>query len=381
MITDGQKTTPPRWVPFTRAGCDVGGAGIADVEPENTSTAASGDMTRVFGVGSPEWNEANNPATRAKAQTDLVGIAIHCAAGGEICTGSPGAKPDRLPDEPGGYDGFEALYGARHVSPAIDHGNGCVANTEGRAIGDPAGNCGFPGFDGMLAKNTLGEVAQMQEAGVPVTFGYISDAHDNHRLARVGSRRGRLRRPAQGLRRRARGVLRPAEARRDRPAQHAVRRHHRRGRPLRRRHRHAAARRHARVLPHAVRRPRELPREPGRRGQRQPPEPAHGGRQGRAAVRLPFRRRADLLRQRPAPRTDPKVRRFERDLVSLTAPDPYVDHGAQVPVGELFADTVGEKALHMVNSDPSRTPTFTMFGNRTSSSSPRGSRAARPRCA
>ena len=75
------------------------------------------------------------------------------------------------------------------------------------------------------------------------------------------------------------------------------------------------------------------------------------------------------------------MRRFERDLVSLTAPDPYVDHGAQVPVGELFADTVGEKALHMVNSDPSRTPTFTMFGNRTSSSSPRGWRAARPRCA
>jgi hypothetical protein len=62
-------------------------------------------------------------------------------------------------------------------------------------------------------------------------------------------------------------------------------------------------------------------------------------------------------------RTDPKVRQFERDLVGLKAPDPYVDNGAQVPVGELFADTVGEKALHMVNSDPSRTPTFTMFGN------------------
>src|SRR5262249_30008776 len=27
---------------------------------------------------------------------------------------------------------------------------------------------------------TLGYVAAMQEAGVPVTFGYISDAHDNH---------------------------------------------------------------------------------------------------------------------------------------------------------------------------------------------------------
>ena len=35
----------------------------------------------------------------------------------------------------------------------------------------------------MFAKNTLGEVAQMQEAGVPVTFAYISDAHDDHGVA------------------------------------------------------------------------------------------------------------------------------------------------------------------------------------------------------
>ena len=32
----------------------------------------------------------------------------------------------------------------------------------------------------MFAKNTLGYVAAMQEAGVPVTYGYISDAHDLH---------------------------------------------------------------------------------------------------------------------------------------------------------------------------------------------------------
>ena len=32
----------------------------------------------------------------------------------------------------------------------------------------------------MLAKNTLGYVAQMQENGVPVTYGYISDVHDFH---------------------------------------------------------------------------------------------------------------------------------------------------------------------------------------------------------
>src|SRR5262249_18800103 len=52
MITDGQKTTPAPWVPFTRAGCDVGGVGTANIELENTNTGPTGDMTRVFGVGS-----------------------------------------------------------------------------------------------------------------------------------------------------------------------------------------------------------------------------------------------------------------------------------------------------------------------------------------
>ena len=34
-----------------------------------------------------------------------------------------------------------------------------------------------------------------------------------------------------------------------------------------------------------------------------------------------------------------------------------------VPLTDALADPVEEKALHMVNSDPNRTPTFTMFGN------------------
>ncbi len=37
----------------------------------------------------------------------------------------------------------------------------------------------------MSAANSLGYVAQMLEAGVPITFGYISDAHDNHGLGRA----------------------------------------------------------------------------------------------------------------------------------------------------------------------------------------------------
>ena len=73
MVTDGGKTTPAPWVPYTRAGCDFGGVGTANIELENTGTGAFGDMTEVFGSGSPEWNEAK--ADPHKAQTEFVGIA------------------------------------------------------------------------------------------------------------------------------------------------------------------------------------------------------------------------------------------------------------------------------------------------------------------
>jgi hypothetical protein len=151
-----------------------------------TATDPTGDMTKVFGAGSPEWQEGRDSqiapfasAARAKALTDFVGITIHCGVNGGICNNSPHAKPDVLPDEPGGYNGL-GLFGALYVNPAITGGRAVVNDTAGNPITDPFGHPGFPGFDGMPANVTLGYIAQMQEAGVPVTFGYISDAHDNH---------------------------------------------------------------------------------------------------------------------------------------------------------------------------------------------------------
>ena len=186
------KTTPAPWVPYTRAGCDFGAVASANVVLENTSTGPNGDMTKVFGQGSPEWNKAlasnaapAGTAARALAQTDFVGFAVHCGRGGGLCAGNADAKPDALPDEPGGYAGFQGLFGAKAVNPAITGGQPVVKDTEGQPIADPFGQPGFPGFDGMLAKVSLGYVAQMQEAGVPVTYAYISDAHDNHALARA----------------------------------------------------------------------------------------------------------------------------------------------------------------------------------------------------
>jgi hypothetical protein len=172
-------------------GSPLGKAHAANAAFTVYSTDPTGDMTKVFGEGSPEWIEGRDTqispggtAAGAKALTDFVGIAIHCAAGGGICNSSLNAKDDTLPDEPGTYIGFKALFGAKYVNPAITNPSSPVVNdTAGMPIADPFGQPGFPGFDGMPANVTLGYVAQMQEAGVPVTFGYISDAHDNHKNA------------------------------------------------------------------------------------------------------------------------------------------------------------------------------------------------------
>jgi len=168
------KIHPAPWVPFTRAGCDVGAFSIANIEFENVTT----DITNVFGANSPEATEAANNPTLAAA--DFEGIAIHCAQNSPLCAGSPHAGPDYLPDEPGGYTGFQALFGNKYVAPAINRGAGYVLDLDGNHITDDNGNDGFPtGFD-PTPSQSLGYVAQMLEAGVQVVYFYIEDAHDNH---------------------------------------------------------------------------------------------------------------------------------------------------------------------------------------------------------
>jgi hypothetical protein len=154
MITNTGKTTPAPWVTYTRAGCDVGGVSTANMVFE-----ANSDVTAVYGAGSPEDLESS-----AQKTTDFLGYAIHCSQNpASVCQntfGAAHAKADLLPDEPGGYTGYKALFGAKYVNPAITGGNGCVQATDGSNItGSGATGCGFPGFDGALAKNTLGEVA------------------------------------------------------------------------------------------------------------------------------------------------------------------------------------------------------------------------------
>jgi len=177
LITDGQKNTPAPWVSYTRAGCDVGNVSVTNTVLENNFITPGGDICNVYGCPSPEASE-----TAALRTTDFVGIVVHCAnTNTSICNNSTHAKNDPLLDEPGGYNGYSALFGAKYVNPAITNPpQPCVNDINGQQIKDTAGNCGFPGFDSMPASTTLGYVAQMQEAGIPVTFAYISDVHDNH---------------------------------------------------------------------------------------------------------------------------------------------------------------------------------------------------------
>ncbi|HLJ82537.1 MAG TPA: hypothetical protein VKT52_13685, partial [Ktedonobacterales bacterium] len=66
-------------------------------------------------------------------------------------------------------------------------------------------------------------------------------------------------------------------------------------------------------------------------------------------------------------RNDPALRTLERNVGALTSLDPYVRDSAgnvqTVNLTAALADTVEEQNLHMINADPARTPTFTMFGN------------------
>jgi hypothetical protein len=377
MVGDGQQTVTPPWLAFTHAGCNVGGVSAANIELENNNAIftsgpnagqadPSGDMTRVFGEGSPEWNEGKasqlapaNTAARGLAQADFVGIAIHCAKDAALCN-SANARPDDETIYSGSSNGYKALFGAKYVNPAITGGKPCVNDLNGAPITDPFGQCGFPGFDGALAKNTLGMVAQMQENGVPVTYAYISDAHDNHVTA---------------------SAMGPGEAAyKQQLADYDA----------------AFDKFFTRLAKDGITKDNTLfvvtvdegDHFAGGTGIPQPDGSlayAHTNctvltacpvnQIGEVNVKMqsitPAGTPTYSVHADDAPtfyvngnptRTDPAVRKFERALLGTTLVDPY-QGGVPVPIAERMADPVEEQTLHMVNSDPKRTPTFTMFGN------------------
>jgi hypothetical protein len=185
---------PAPWVPFTRAGCDVGAVGAADMEIENTTT----DIDTIFGHTSPQRSDPN-------AFANYEGVAIHCAATSTLCSSANGGYPDRLPWEPNAdgsaastdpvtltstaYEGYSALFGHKYVTQAFQNlklgskvldAKGNIEDINGNTIVDdfPFGTLtpGFPGFS-LAPQYSLGYTADMLEAGVPVVLSYIITPH------------------------------------------------------------------------------------------------------------------------------------------------------------------------------------------------------------
>jgi hypothetical protein len=204
-------TPPAPWVPFTRAGCNVGGVSTANIELENVNP----DISNFFGPNSPEQAQVNaDPDIPFKDQevADYVGLGVHCAQGSSFCADAQAVKfgqtspsntavTDTLPDEPGGYAGFQALFGHKYLQPQLkaaanSGGNRVFANGDSFPVYNSAGNLtdlngnqlngaflppgtpGFPGFGPISAAQSLAYTADMQETGVPVTYSYIGDAHE-----------------------------------------------------------------------------------------------------------------------------------------------------------------------------------------------------------
>jgi hypothetical protein len=352
MLDQQGKNAPAPWVPFTRAGCNVGAFSIANMEFENTTN----DIDNVFGANSPQHQENIN--NHNKAVADFEGIIVHCAKGSPLCANN--AAPDILKDEPGGYTGFTALYGNANVQPQISPG-GPVRDLDGNVIADSQGNPGFPGFS-PTASQTLGYVATMLEAGVPVVYTYIADAHDNRGPA------------LSGVTTAAEGTFGPGEAGYVKQLQAYDK---------------AFGQFFARLAADKFTTSNTLfviTADENDHFAGGPPSPANCdgvtipctyARKGEVDVDLsqlmatefgegsPFRVHTDdaptfYINGNPA-QFSALTRRFEHEAAALTAFNPIT--GNTDTLTQAIADQQQQALLHMITADPNRTPNFIMFAN------------------
>jgi hypothetical protein len=344
MINSAGVMAPAPWVPYTRAGCNVGDVAMANTELENPLP----DVPNVFGATSREATEARTNG--ALAQTDFEGLSVHCAARSTFCAGNPRPVADRLPSEPGTYLGYKAVFGAKYLDRALSP-NGPLTNLDGNVITDGSGHVGFPGYNGLQATNALAYTLDMQKQGIPVTYTYLTDLHDN---ARTGNGMG----PGTPVYQAQLKAYDRAFATffKDLAAAHIDQ---------------------SNTL-------FVFGTDEGDHYVGSNPSPANcdgvttacsytqlgevqANLQGLLAmqtgVTTPFTVHADsapfvYLTGQPAS-GDPKVRTFERALSQVTALDPYL--ARSVMLTNYLADPVEMNVLHMVTADPARTPTLTMF--------------------
>jgi hypothetical protein len=335
---------PAPWVPFTRAGCNVGEVGMSNTVLENITT----DIPTVFGANSPQAAEAK--ANPAKAAADVVGYAVHCAAGSPTCTGG---QPDVLPDEPGGYQGYRALFGNAQIQPQLSP-DAPMAALSGTPIADSSGNQGFPGFDSETPDNSLGYAATMLEHNVPITNIYLSDAHSDHTAAATGDLgpgeqtyeqqlHAYDRSFGQFFARLARDGITPANTL------------------------FSVTTDEGDHFSGSAATPAGCTGTPGDYCNYATSSEVNVNLPGLLATQqndtTPFAIHSDpapalWVRGNPA-RTAPQVRQLARDLAALTVTNPLT--GATDRVAYQLADPVEEKILHFVSADPARTPTLTAF--------------------
>jgi hypothetical protein len=386
--------TPAPWVPFTRSGCDVGQAASTNAVLENTAV----DIPKVFGPDSPEAQQlAADPDSFKNAETaDYVGIGVHCAQGSSFCAGAtaikfgqsaptPTAVPDVLPDEPGGYTGFQALFGHRYVAPQLGAGtpnlthNGFqVTNAAGNLV-DLNGNQingafltdhpGFPGFGPINPAQTLAYMADMLEAGLPVVSGYIAAVHDNLNIPGLAACNGTPEANETGgacylaqakyyndafgvfFNRLAADGITPANTLFVLSSDEGD---HVAGANVGRAVQPAPANCDGVTIPCTY--------APGTFGE------LSGNITGLLATQAgdttPFSVQGSAapsfyVTGNPGPEA-PQVRKLEHDVAGLTGNNPYAGEPSQL-IANYLASPTEEAILHMVNADPARTPTFTMF--------------------
>jgi hypothetical protein len=392
--------TPAPWVPYTRAGCNVGEVGVANAELENTAV----DIPKVFGVNSPENNQLTSDKDSFKDQetADYVGIGVHCAQGAAFCadatavkfgqtTPSKTAVSDLLPSEPGGYSGFQALMGHKYVAPQLGAGQPDVTH-DGYQVTNAAGNLvdlngnqingdflstpGFPGFGPINAAQSLAYAADMLESGVPVVNAYMADLHGNNvsslaacqgAPAALGSGSACYIAQAQYynaafgtfFKRLAADGITPANTLFVLSADEGD---HEAGANVGRTVTPTPAGCDGATVSGDTVTPDVLCTYPsGSFGE------LAGNLTGLLATQknntTPFTVEADTapefyLTGNPGS-TSPVVRQFEHDVAGLTAANPYT--GTTQTIANYIADPVEESILHFTNADPARTPTFALF--------------------
>ena len=397
--------TPAPWVPYTEAGCNVGEIGTVDQELENPSP----DLAEVFGSGSPEVKQLNADPDPYKDPevADYIGLGVHCAEGSAFCANAEAVKygettathtavPDLLPDQPGGYSGYQALFGHKYIAPQLGagkpnlyHDGFQVTNAEGNLV-DEFGNQidgayltnypGFPGYDTINAAQSLSYAADMLENGVQVTNIYMADLHGNQYI------------PGMTACADAPSALGSGSACYTAQAQYYNEAF---GLFFKRLAEDGITARNTLFVVSSDEGDHEAGANVGRAIQPSPggcdgatvsgdtvtpavactyPSGSFGELDGNVTGLLaeeegnttPFSLEADTapefyLTGDPGPDTT-TVRAFSRAVASLAADDPYNGNPKQ-KLAQYLADPTEEAILHMVDADPARTPTLAMFAN------------------